>query len=649
MSQAGARPGVITVELGGKSVIAEPGMTLRVGRDPSCDLVASGSEGSREHARITVEDGQWVLIDTSSNGTFVNGRRVDRQVLTDPVELRLGHPTTGDLLRISPRDTAARQPAATRLAEGAATGAATVLGSEAGSSPGQAAAGAPGSLRVQCEGRSYDFAPGKVVTIGRDATSDVAIDSPVVSRVHARVVHGSSGWVLEDAGSSRGVFVNGRRVPRIELRDTTTVTLGPEDEGVRVVFLPARESARRRTGAIVGVVAAVAALAVLIAVIVNAVSGGGGSSLDNLKRATVRLTATVQTQDGPNSWSGSGTIIDKSGLILTNAHVAAPLAPGQGVRTQFPLVLEVSPDYLTVHVTTEPDQPAKPAYRARVVAADGYLDLAVLKIYADNKGEPVTASSLDLHPVKLGDSDQVKAGDAIKIFGFPGIAESDVVDVRNGSIGAPVLDPDKRVEGRFEFNTDGQIAHGNSGGLAADTSQRIIGVPSRFVAPKGYLDPPGDRLIPINLAKPLIDDARSGRKYDPYTYVTSFAAGADASPAGFGLRNEPCGRGSIPAINSRADAARARRGYAKTTPVINADFNVVGMTPQQELLAVVFSARSGEPNLVASKRWTGSAIDCARFEIPTPEGGLQGGLYRVVLFGGPNYENVLAQTGVPIF
>lgn len=54
-----------------------------------------------------------------------------------------------------------------------------------------------------------------VVTIGRDASCDVTIDNIAVSRIHATLSFDGKGFSLEDAGSSNGVFVNGKKAEKI--------------------------------------------------------------------------------------------------------------------------------------------------------------------------------------------------------------------------------------------------------------------------------------------------------------------------------------------------------------------------------------------------------------------------------------------------
>ena len=51
--------------------------SLLIGRSSACALVLADDTVSRRHAELRVEDGAWVLRDLgSSNGTWVNGRRV---------------------------------------------------------------------------------------------------------------------------------------------------------------------------------------------------------------------------------------------------------------------------------------------------------------------------------------------------------------------------------------------------------------------------------------------------------------------------------------------------------------------------------------------------------------------------------------------
>ena len=77
--------------LDGKRLVVGPaGATL--GRSRQCDVVLSDPNVSRQHAEIRPRGGSWVLTDLgSTNGTLLNGRRVDRpEVIKQGDEIELG-------------------------------------------------------------------------------------------------------------------------------------------------------------------------------------------------------------------------------------------------------------------------------------------------------------------------------------------------------------------------------------------------------------------------------------------------------------------------------------------------------------------------------------------------------------------------------
>ena len=52
----------------------------------------------------------------------------------------------------------------------------------------------------------------ETVSIGRDATNDLVMESPAVSREHAAIALRDGRWYLEDRGSFNGTFLNGTRL-----------------------------------------------------------------------------------------------------------------------------------------------------------------------------------------------------------------------------------------------------------------------------------------------------------------------------------------------------------------------------------------------------------------------------------------------------
>tara|TARA_B100000131_G_scaffold284128_1_gene292498 strand:+ start:1137 stop:2558 length:1422 start_codon:yes stop_codon:yes gene_type:complete len=141
---------------------------------------------------------------------------------------------------------------------------------------------------------------------------------------------------------------------------------------------------------------------------------------------------------------GSGFIIDKRGMVVTNNHVI------QGA------------DDIIVSVNGS-------EYKAKVIGKDPYMDLAVLKIESKDKFVPVT----------FGDSDKARVGDWViaigNPFGFGGTVTSGIISSRNRDIGLTRYDD--------FIQTDASINQGNSGGPLFDLNGKVIGINTAIIAP----------------------------------------------------------------------------------------------------------------------------------------------------------------------
>ncbi|MEJ5200720.1 MAG: serine protease [Anaerolineales bacterium] len=238
--------------------------------------------------------------------------------------------------------------------------------------------------------------------------------------------------------------------------------------------------------------------------------------------AVVQIIAMVNLDgDIQPGWTGSGSIISSDGLILTNAHVVLSDA-------------YYTVDHLVIALTVAQDAPAQAAYLAEIIQADAALDLAVLRITKDLNNNPVVPSSLNLPAVPLGDSDQLQLGDPITILGYPGIG-GETITLTRGEVSGFTGD---RVFGNRSFiKTSATIAGGNSGGMATNSHNELIGVPTQvgyggegdIVDCRALADTNGDGLIntldsciptggfinalrPIKLAMPLIEAAKRGEQ-----------------------------------------------------------------------------------------------------------------------------------------
>tara|TARA_Y100001960_G_scaffold292290_1_gene334361 strand:- start:314 stop:1738 length:1425 start_codon:yes stop_codon:yes gene_type:complete len=141
---------------------------------------------------------------------------------------------------------------------------------------------------------------------------------------------------------------------------------------------------------------------------------------------------------------GSGFIIDKKGIVVTNNHVI------QGA------------DDIIVSVNGS-------EYEAKVLGTDPYMDLAVLQIESDEKFKTVS----------FGDSDKSRIGDWVMAignpFGFGGSVTSGIISSRNRDIGLTRYDD--------FIQTDASINQGNSGGPLFNLDGEVIGINTAIIAP----------------------------------------------------------------------------------------------------------------------------------------------------------------------
>ena len=164
---------------------------------------------------------------------------------------------------------------------------------------------------------------------------------------------------------------------------------------------------------------------------------------------------------------GSGFIIDKKGLVVTNNHVI------QGAEDIV----------VTFNDKTE--------YKAKVIGKDPYMDLAVLEIESKEK----------FYPVSFGDSDKARVGDWViaigNPFGFGGTVTSGIISSRNRDIGLTRYDD--------FIQTDASINQGNSGGPLFDLNGKVIGINTAIIAPGASGSIGIGFAIPSNPASKVID------------------------------------------------------------------------------------------------------------------------------------------------
>ena len=87
------------------------------------------------------------------------------------------------------------------------------------------------SLTIRYNGAPRTFAAGHDVVIGRDLRADIRIPHPLVSRAHVvlRFDPNAGRWIAVDNGSLNGIYLNGRRIPEVDISDGTRVNIGNPD------------------------------------------------------------------------------------------------------------------------------------------------------------------------------------------------------------------------------------------------------------------------------------------------------------------------------------------------------------------------------------------------------------------------------------
>ena len=174
----------------------------------------------------------------------------------------------------------------------------------------------------------------------------------------------------------------------------------------------------------------------------------------------------VDAQEG----SGSGSIIDAEGDILTNYHVIE------------------NAQKLSVSLGGQKDYPAK------LIGGDPDTDLAVIRLVGKPR-EPLTV-------VPLGDSDKLSVGQKVLAIGNPfGLDRTLTTGVISG-LQRPIRARNNRpIEGAIQ--TDASINPGNSGGPLLDSHGRMIGINSQILSPSGASAGVGFA-VPVSIAKRIV-------------------------------------------------------------------------------------------------------------------------------------------------
>ncbi len=273
--------------------------------------------------------------------------------------------------------------------------------------------------------------------------------------------------------------------------------------------------------------------------------------------------------------TGSGVVIAED-TVLTNFHVVE--------------------DASSLKVTTGDDE-----FDATLLAYDENLDVAILK-----------ADGLNLPAVTLGDSDTLQVGDWAICIGnplgeqFAGTTTVGIVSALNREVSSTTTDKYglRGTVTNTMIQVDAAINSGNSGGGMFSVNGELMGIPTLKYTGSAFSGNTVEGIgmcIPINAAKPLIEDVLSGK-------VTGNAtAGANTNASGNTdlLNGKPRMGITITGINTASTAVRtgqlpngvyvteveegspaAEAGMQAADIIVDADNTVITSTSQlQEIIA----------------------------------------------------------------
>jgi 2-alkenal reductase len=218
------------------------------------------------------------------------------------------------------------------------------------------------------------------------------------------------------------------------------------------------------------------------------------------ERVNPGVVAILITASDGSSGQGSGFVYDMDGHIITNLHVV------DGAET------------------IEVDFPSGYKAEGELIATDQDSDLAVVK---------VNAPAEELHPLPLGDSDQIKVGQTViaigNPFGLDGTMTRGIISAKGRT-----LDSLRQTSSGASFSvgdiiqTDASINPGNSGGPLINLNGEVIGI-NRAIRTTNYDSTTGEALnsgigfaVSINIVRRVVPVLISEGRYDyPYLGVTA--------------------------------------------------------------------------------------------------------------------------------
>lgn len=274
----------------------------------------------------------------------------------------------------------------------------------------------------------------------------------------------------------------------------------------------------------------------------------GISKIKNKGDSILETTATEDLK------LGTGIIISENGYIITNWHLAGN-------------------KYSSCYVTMEDGT----VYNGNTVWADSDLDLAVVKISANN-----------LKYLQLGDSDNIKIGETVYAIGNPiGIefqrtVTKGIISGLNRTIKIEENKNSSYMEGLIQ--TDASINQGNSGGPLINTKGEVIGINSvKIETAEGI-----GFAVPINIIKPVVESLANGGEFEE-AYLGIFAYDKEVIKY---LNNDVTFNEGIYVVKIAKDGPAAKTNLKTGDVITKIDGNSINR--MSELRTYIYRKKPGE-------------------------------------------------------
>lgn len=232
-----------------------------------------------------------------------------------------------------------------------------------------------------------------------------------------------------------------------------------------------------------------------------------------LRRATVFIRTTLPKAGA--EMHGSGVLINRTGLVLTNNHV---VDPNHNKSRQERLAIALAGGKVNHSAVLDKMADDEKEYQAVVVHQNEPCDVAVIQLQDEDGNPPSTPNFLTFVP-----DGSLRTGMKIKTMGFPGEKEVN----RPPTLTLGLITQFMRTQSGFvsKIQTDATVVPGNSGGPVIEASGQLIGIVSLLEFGEGTKNKCG--VVPGHLIKQFIlgafQQGRMPEKTDILPFLDLFA------------------------------------------------------------------------------------------------------------------------------